>query len=104
MLTDLSKIKKEFIPANEVPERQRVASQWDEIFGGIPKGQALVLHEPEVSRSAVRAALHTRQICGKFKNITVFSRGARKKATIYIVNTEKPPKLVPIKPYTDKTS
>ena len=89
-MTDFSKIRKEFIPASQVPEARRIPSEWDEIFKGIPKGQALVLHEPEIHSGTVREALRARQRHGKFKNIRVSTRGAKGKAAIYVINTDKP--------------
>jgi len=89
-MPDLSKIRKEFIPANQVPSKTyALSSQWDEILKMIPQGQALVLREPEVSAGSVRAVLRARHAHGKFKNIQMSTRGARRKATIYLVNTDK---------------
>lgn len=89
-MPDWSKIKKEYIPASAVPTGRASESPWDEIFSGIPKGQALVLHEPEVSAGTVGQALRTRHRKGKFKNIKVTTKGMHGTATIYITNTDKP--------------
>jgi hypothetical protein len=89
-MPDLSKVRKEFIPASEVPKARARPSQWDEILKQIPRGQALVLHEPEVSVGTVRAAIRGRHRQGRFKNIQLTSRGAKGKTVIYLINTDKP--------------
>jgi hypothetical protein len=82
---------KEYVSVDEVPPpHQRVSSPWDEIFGSIPLGKALVLKEGEVSSSTVRAALVRKHKQGKFKNIQFSSKGAHGNALIYLANTDKP--------------
>jgi len=90
-MVDWSKIKKEYIQASQVPIGRGSESPWDEIFSDIPKGQALVLHEPEVSAGTVRAALQRQHKHGRFKNIHITTKGVHGTATIYITNTEKAP-------------
>jgi hypothetical protein len=94
-MVDWSKVKKEFIPASEVPSGHAPQGQWDEVFGSIPKGQALVLHEPEVNSSTVRQALQRMQKHGKYKNLRVSTKGVHATATVYITNTEKALTRVP---------
>lgn len=89
-MVDWSKVKKEYIPANETPSKRTKGLLWDVIFAEIPKGQTLVLHEPEVNSGTVRAALQRRWMVGKFKNLHIVTRGRLGTATIYIINTEKP--------------
>jgi hypothetical protein len=86
-------IKKEFIPANQVPlgHGAQNPAQWNELFSSIPKEQALVLHEPEVSAGTIRNALLRMQKKGKFKNLKISTKGIHGKATIYVTNTEKAP-------------
>lgn len=88
-MVDWSKVKKSYIPASEVPKARREGSPWDEIFSNIPKGQALVLHEPEVNAGTVRGALQRMHRHGKFKNIEMSTKGLHGDATIYVINTEK---------------
>jgi hypothetical protein len=91
IVVDWSKVKKEFIPANDVPTAGRGAqSPWDEIFNEIPKGQAWVLHEPEVNAGTVRGALKRMHKRGKFKYIRFSTKGIHGNAMIYLTNTEKP--------------
>jgi hypothetical protein len=92
-MVDWKKVKKEFIPANEVPggHGAQNPAQWDELFSGIPKGQALVLHEPEINSGTIRNALRRTQKDGKFKNLRVSTKGIHGRATIYITNTEATP-------------
>jgi hypothetical protein len=87
-MVDWSKIKKEYIQANQVPTGRARESQWNNIFADIPKGQALVLREPEVSSGTIRAALKRMQAHGKFKNLKFISKGVHGSATIYVVNNE----------------
>lgn len=89
-MVDWSKIKKEYIAANDVPTGRGSQSPWDEIFAEIPSGQALVLHEPQVNSGTVGQALRSRQRKGKFKNLKISTKGRHGTATIYITNTEKP--------------
>lgn len=88
-MVDFNKIKKEYISIDEVPAPHTRASQWDELFSSIQKGQALVLHEPEVNASSTRAALQRKQKEGKFKHLQYSSKGVHGSATLYISNTEK---------------
>jgi len=88
-MVDWNKIKKEYVPSIEVPTGRGTGAPWDEIFGGIPKGQALVLHEPEISAGTIRAALQRMQNRGKFKNLHMSTKGIHGTATIYVTNTEK---------------
>ena len=88
-MVDWSKIKREYVPLQEVPPaHQRGSSPWDEIFGSIPKGQALVLKEGEVSSSTVRAALTRKHKEDKFKNIQFSTKGAHGNALLYLANTD----------------
>jgi hypothetical protein len=99
-MVDWNKIKKEYISANDVPTGHGAHSEWDNIFAEIPKGQALVLHEPEVNSGTIRAALMRKQRKGQFKNLRYRSKGKHGTATIYVVNIEKstlPPRTVPTK-------
>jgi len=89
-MVDWNKIKKEYISANDVPTGHGAQSEWDNIFTEIPKGQALVLHEPEVNAGTIRAALQRKQRHGKFKNLKVTTKGVHGTATVYVTNTEKP--------------
>lgn len=89
-MVDLSKIKKEFIPASEVPPPHTRTTEWDGLFSSIPRGQALVLREPEVNGGTVRGALQRKHNLGKFKNLEYSSKGVHGSATVYITNTEKP--------------
>jgi hypothetical protein len=95
-MVDWNKIKKQYISSNDVPSGHGPKAQWDEIFGDIPKGQALVLHEPEISAGTIRAALQRMQNNGKFKNLQLSTKGIHGTATIYITNTEK--NFPPIRP------
>jgi len=88
-MVDWSKVKKSYIPASEVPSGHGAQSPWDKIFEEIPKGQALVLHEPDVSAGTVRQALHTRHRKGKFKNLRMSTKGRHGIAVIYVTNIEK---------------
>jgi hypothetical protein len=98
-MTDWYKIKREYVPLEQVPPpHTRGTSPWDEIFGSIPKGQALVLREPEVSSGTVRAALTRKHKEGKFKNIQFSSKGVHGSGIIYISNTEKPVEKTTEKP------
>lgn len=89
MTTDMSKIRKEFIPIADVPAPHTRITEWDEIFSSIPKGQALVLHEPEVYAGTVRGALTRKQKDGKFKNLQFSSKGKHGSAIVYVSNMEK---------------
>lgn len=89
-MVDWEKIKKEYISAKEVPEPHSRESPWDEIFSSIPKGQALVLREPEVNAGTVRGALKRKQNKGKFKNLRYSSKGTHGSAVIYVTNMDKP--------------
>jgi hypothetical protein len=92
-MVDWKKVKKEFIPASEVPlgHGAQNPAQWDELFSSIPMEQALVLHEPELSAGTIRNALRRMQKVGKFKNLKISTKGIHGRATIYITNTEKAP-------------
>lgn len=94
-MVDWTKVKKEFIAASEVPSGHGAQSPWNAIFNEIPKGQALVLHEPEVNAGTVRGALQRMHKHGKFKNLRFTSKGVHGTATIYITNTEKAPIRTP---------
>jgi len=89
-MVDWKKVTKAYIPSDQVPTGRTRESPWDAIFSEIPKGQALVLKEPEVSSGTVRAALKRNQARGRFKNLRMVSKGVHGQATIYITNTEKP--------------
>jgi hypothetical protein len=97
-MVDWRKIKKEYVPATEVPVGRGTGAPWDEIFGDIQKGQALVLHEPEVSAGTIRAALQRQQKYGKFKNLKVTTKGVHGTAIIYVSNTEKPTQTIKLTP------
>jgi hypothetical protein len=87
-MVDSKKLTKEYIPIDQVPTGRDRESHWDEVFSEIPRGQALVLREPEVNSGTVRAALVRKQLKGKFKNLKYLSKGKHGTATIYIMNTE----------------
>jgi hypothetical protein len=89
-MVDWKNIKKEYIPSNQVPTGRNRESPWDDVFTGIPKGQALVLREPEVNAGTIRAALKRKQAHGKYKNLKLTSKGVHGSATIYLINTESP--------------
>jgi len=89
-MVDWSKIKKEYVSLDEVPVPHSRATEWDELFSSVPRGQALVLHEPDVNSGTVRGALQRKQKQGKFKNLQYSSKGVHGSATVYISNTEKP--------------
>jgi hypothetical protein len=93
-MKDLSKLKLEFIPVNQVPTTRATQSPWEDIFKQIPAGQALILHEPDVNSGTVRAALVRKQRHNKFKNLQLVTKGKHGTATIYIKNNDK---AVPIK-------
>jgi hypothetical protein len=76
-----------FIPADKVPYRKQ--TKWDTIFASIPKGQALVIDNSEVSTETVRTALARRQKKGQFKNLKLISRTIDGKYKSYIINTDK---------------
>lgn len=88
-MVDLDKLKLEFIPIEEVPTAKTRAAPWDDVFSKIPRGQALVLKEPQFNAGTLRAALVRRQKAGKWKNLKYSSKGRHGSATIYIMNTEK---------------
>lgn len=88
-MVDWSKVKKEYISSGDVPAGHGAQSHWDEIFNEIPKGQALVLHEPEVNAGTFRQALQRMHRHGKFKNLRMSTKGIHGTATIYITNTDK---------------
>ena len=90
-MVDWKNLKKEYISSNEVPTGRDRESPWNDIFADIPKGQALVLHEPEVSAGTIRAALQRKQKNGKFKNLKVTTKGVHGTAIVYVTNTEKAP-------------
>jgi hypothetical protein len=83
----MDKDKLKFISANEVPYTRQ--TKWDEIFAQIPKGQALVLEEPEVNADTLRAALLRRKRQGKFKNLQMIARGKRGHRKSYVANADK---------------
>jgi hypothetical protein len=85
----MNKEKMKYIPADEVPYRKQ--TKWDKIFASIPKGQALVIEEPDVDVSieTIRVLLLRRQKRGEFKNLKLISREINGKQTAYIVNTDK---------------
>jgi hypothetical protein len=103
-MVDWSKIKKEYISATSVPTGRTSQSPWDEIFADIPRGQALVLHEPEVNAGTVRQALQNRHNKGKFKYIYVTTKGVHGTATIYVTNSEKAEKPTSTPKMPPKTS
>jgi hypothetical protein len=87
-MKDWNKIKKEYVSIDEVPTARMTNNPWNEIFGEIPKGQALVLHEPEVKANTIWAALQRWQKkYGKFKNLRFSTKGKHGTATVYITNT-----------------
>lgn len=88
-MVDFNKIKKEYISINEVPPPHTRTTEWDEIFSSIPKGQALVLHEPDINSGTVRGALQRKHKDGKFKNLQYSSKGVHGSAIVYISNIEK---------------
>lgn len=94
-MVDWSKIKKEYIEASDVPTGRGKGVPWEEVFGSIPKGKALVLHEPEINSATVRSALRMMQRRGKFRNLTMIAKGPRGKTMIYVTNTESPGTVMP---------
>ena len=90
-MLDITKLKTEFIPISEVPTGRSRNSPWDIIFDKVPKGQALVLKEPEVSAGTIRAALQRKHKAGKYKHLSIVTKGAHGTAAIYILNNDKSP-------------
>lgn len=88
-MVDLSKVKIELIPNEEVPISRVRETPWDDLFNKIPKGQTLVLKEPQVLAGSIRAALTRRQGSGKFKNLRLRTKGKRGSRTLYLMNIEK---------------
>lgn len=89
MKIDMKNLK--FVPVSEVPaSHRRGETQWKTLFAQVPKGQAVVLQEPEVWASSISQALRRMQKRdGKFKNLQVITRGKHGTAMIYVVNTDK---------------
>ena len=74
----------ELIPIEEVPYKKE--TKWDELFKAIPKGQALVLREPDVNADGAAGALQRRKKRGQYKNLSVIVRGPKGKRVVYITN------------------
>ena len=78
-----------FVDEQEVPEIS-VRTQWEEIFGKIPRGKALVLQHEQAAPSTVRTALKRHQKKGKFKNLFLTTRKVEgNKYVSYVVNPSK---------------
>ena len=88
-MVDLSKVKYELIPNSQVPTTSVRETPWDDLFNQIPKGQTMVLKEPQVIAGSLRAALTRRQGSGKFKNLRLRTKGKRGSRTLYLMNTDK---------------
>lgn len=100
MKIDMENLK--FVPASEVPASHRHGeTNWEALFTRVPRGQAIVLHEPDVFASSISQALRRMQKRdGKFKNLQVVTRGKHGTATIYLLNTEKPTEGITRKPHS----
>jgi len=83
---EISDIK--FIPKGQVPKKEK-RTRWDEIFKAIPKGQAAVFTESQVSPSSARQALQRRRRKGLYQHLSVIIEGKKRQRTIYIVNNEE---------------
>ena len=69
-----------FIPIEDVPPAHKKSSYWDNFFESIPEKQATIVEN--ITDSAVRLALKTRQKDGLFPNLKVHAR----QGTVYVVN------------------
>jgi len=74
----------EFIPVEEVPFKKE--TKWDVFFQAVPKGQALVLREPEINADGVTGALSRRKKRGLYKNLSALVRGSKGKRVVYVMN------------------
>ena len=76
--------------SSEVPLGRIKVTKWQNIFGKIPAGKALVLSEAQVSFVAVRCSLYELQKKGLFKNLAARkvkeSDGSYK---MYVLNNAK---------------
>lgn len=77
-----------FIPKEQVPRKEK-RTKWGNIFQAIPKGQAAVFTEYQISPSSARQALKRRQRRGLFPHLNIIIEGRKGERTVYIVNNEE---------------
>lgn len=85
-IEDLKRITEDEMPA--VPKR--TTYPWEEIFGSIKEGEAIVIEPEQIHSSTVRTALKRYQDNGKFRNLVMTTRTVSEdRYRSYVLNPSK---------------
>lgn len=79
------------VPKDAIPPKSKVSTPYRELLKRIPKGQAAVLTEHDVSLDTAAAAIRRFQRRGEYQNFKVTRRIVDGQKRLYVINKDAEP-------------